>query len=132
MICANCGNNVEGNVRACPRCGYQTTEQVPQAVNYYSAPVGLSMSGMAIASLVLGIISIPSCVCYGIPSIVCGILAVVFARKADEAVANGLAAPNSKGLAMAGRICGWVGLSFGLVYILFLIVVIVMTVIQRP
>ena len=81
-------------------------------------------SGHAVASLVLGIISIPTCLLYGIPSLICGILAVVFASTASREIAAGRAAPTSAGMASAGRICGWIGigLSIGVGVILLVII----------
>jgi hypothetical protein len=67
-------------------------------------------SGFAIASLVLGIASIVACMCYGVPSLICGILALVFHANAMRDINSGSAAPDSAGMARAGRICGIIGL----------------------
>jgi hypothetical protein len=76
-------------------------------------------SGQATGSLVCGIIAvsgIPLGCCCGIflvAPIVSGILAIVFAGRANEAIAMGLADPASGGKARAGRIMGIVGLVLG-------------------
>lgn len=85
-------------------------------------------SGRAIASMVLGICSIVTCFMYGIPSLVCGILALMFAKKAEHAIAAGEAPESSRGMLKAGRVCGWIGLSLSIVYLLFIIIYVVIIV----
>ena len=79
-------------------------------------------SGMAVASLVLGIGSIPLCILWGVPTLVCGILALVFASSARRDVEAGLAAPSSLGMARAGRICAIVGLVLAVAFWAIMIV----------
>jgi hypothetical protein len=100
----------------CIRCGYilygmNTQQRCPEC----GTPVWASYtpdktSGYAIASLVLGIISIWACMAYGVPGLVCGILAVVFARMAENQIDRGQASPASFRLIRPGRICGWIGI----------------------
>ena len=74
--------------------------------------------------LVLGICSIfPGCVCYGVPGIVCGIIALVLSSKANKLIqANpGMYDDSSKQLVKAGRICAIIGLSLSILFFLFLI-----------
>ena len=61
----------------------------------------------------LGILSLVSS-CLGI---VLGILAIAFAGTADRQVQAGIASPNSKGMATAGRVCGIIGLILGVVWL---------------
>jgi hypothetical protein len=68
------------------------------------------MPGLAIASLVLGIVSLPLCMCYGCPSLICGILACIFGYMVLGQIKQGAAPPNAKGLSIAGMICGVVGI----------------------
>ena len=68
-------------------------------------------NGYAVASLVLGILSIVTC-CLGL---ILGILAVVFANKAIKLGYKG-------SLANAGRICGIIGLVIGAIIVLYYIV----------
>ncbi|MFB3894377.1 MAG: hypothetical protein ACE15C_20425 [Phycisphaerae bacterium] len=84
-------------------------------------PVQLPTSGFSIASLVLGICSIVTCACYGIPSLVCGILGIVFAGKVKQAVDAGTASESSRGLAKAGLICSIIGIVIGLGYAVVII-----------
>ena len=68
----------------------------------------------AVAVLVLGICSIfPGCFCYGVIGVVCGIIALVLAKK-DMAAYN--SSPESYNIASfnnlkAGRVCAIIGLS---------------------
>lgn len=83
-------------------------------------------SGTAIASMVLGICSIVTCMAYGVVGLACGILAVYFAKKGENAIAAGTAPESSRGMLNAGRICGWVGiclssLMFVLIILYFLV-----------
>lgn len=81
----------------------------------------------ATAVLVLGIVSIAMCWCYGLISLVCGIIAVVLGSKG---VAAYKANPSAYTLSSynnlkAGRICGIVGLSLGALYLIIVIIYIV-------
>ncbi|WP_118949636.1 CCC motif membrane protein [Taibaiella helva] len=78
----------------------------------------------ATAVLVLGIISIVGCFCYGIIGTICGIIALVLGSKAKKLYQSNpdLYTPSSYKNMNAGRICGIVGLSLSALYILFLIV----------
>tara|TARA_R110002111_G_scaffold244368_1_gene306468 strand:+ start:337 stop:678 length:342 start_codon:yes stop_codon:yes gene_type:complete len=93
-------------------------------------PFGMNnqTSGKAIASMVLGIISIVTCMGYGIIGMPCAILAIIFAKKARLAIRAGTAPPSSQGMASAGRVCGWIGVvlnSFMLIYLLVVIVILI-------
>jgi hypothetical protein len=75
--------------------------------------------------LVLGICSIfPGCICYGVPGIVCGIIALVLSSKANKLIqANpGMYDEGSKQLVKAGKICGIIGLSLSILFFLFIII----------
>jgi hypothetical protein len=96
-----------GGYQAYPPVGYQ----VP---GYGMAHNPTSANALGIVSLVLGILSIPlgCCSFFGlimpVPAIICGILGM---RKADQGQAN------NKGMAIAGLICGSVGLMISLIII---------------
>jgi hypothetical protein len=74
--------------------------------------------------LVLGILSIfPGCFCYGILGIILGIIALALGSTANNKIKEN---PNrytesSKQLVKAGRICGIVGLSLSVLYIIILL-----------
>jgi hypothetical protein len=74
--------------------------------------------------LVLGIVSIALCWCYGIIGIACGIIALVMAGKAK---ATYLASPDTFTVSSynnmkAGRICALIGTILSSLYIVFIIV----------
>lgn len=85
----------------CPECG-STVQQF--------APSNALYSGLAKVSLILGIISMLTWLAYGVLGLPCGILAVVFAKKARRAVQAGTAPVSSLGMATSGKVCGWVGI----------------------
>jgi len=79
------------------------------------------------AILVLGIISIALCWCYGIVAITCGIIAIVLGNKA---IALYKANPSAYTLSSynntkGGRICAIIGLALGALYIVFIIIYLV-------
>lgn len=78
----------------------------------------------ASAVLVLGIISIPTCICYGIVGLILGIIALVLSSKAMQLYK---ASPESYSLSSyknlnAGRICAIIGTILSGLYFLFIIV----------
>ena len=77
----------------------------------------------ATPALVLGIISIPSCFCYGIVGLTTGIIALALSNKAIKmykATPSKYTKTSYNNL-KAGKICALVGTSFSLLYILFVI-----------
>jgi len=97
----------------------------------YYQPIPLPTSGYAVASLVLGIASLALCLFYGLPSLVCGPLALVFSNMAGKDIRAGKVNPSSAGLAKAGKICGLIGLLLGIFFILTMVLVIVFAVSQH-
>ncbi len=75
------------------------------------------------ASLVLGIISIVGCGLYGIPGLVCGIIAISLHNKDKKVYATNpnLYAHSFKN-SKAGYICGIIGLSLSILFMIFIIV----------
>ncbi len=119
--CLSCGYNIVGLRlgERCPECGTQVMQFASQTTQ---------SSGKAITSMVLGIVSIVTCMAYGIIGLPCGIIAVVFAKKARLAIQAGTAPVSSQGMATAGRVCGWIGIvlsSLMVAYLLFMILVFV-------
>ena len=106
--CMRCGYSLRGLTmdKHCPECGTPIWGSVQPH----------QTSGLGIAAMVLGIVSIPSCILYGIPSMICGILAIVFARQAERQVERSQASVSSLGMIKAGRICGWVGVGLSLAF----------------
>lgn len=76
----------------------------------------------AISVMVLGIISIVGCGFYGIPGLVCGIIALALHRKVKAIHDSDPAAyARSYRFARAGYICGIVGTCLSATFMLFLI-----------
>jgi uncharacterized membrane protein len=76
----------------------------------------------ATAVLVLGIISIVTCCCYGFLSIILGIIALVLAKKDMQLYrANPQAYSNYSNL-NTGRILAIIGVSLGALYLIYIIV----------
>ena len=99
--------------------------QTHQAQNpgnyYYNSP--LNNLPNATAVLVLGIVSIPTCFCYGIVGLACGIIALVLAKsdfallKAHPEKYTQVSVKNLQ----AGKTCAIVGVSVSGVFLLFII-----------
>ena len=103
------------------------------SVSRYDRSSGPPMTnGMAIASMVMGILSIPSCFCYGIPSIIFAVLGLIFASVATKQMSRGGYASSSRGMNTAGKICSYVGLTLGILYILFFVIMIIIAVNSPP
>ncbi len=78
----------------------------------------------SVGVLVLGILSIVFCWCYGIPGLALGIIALIMAKKANTLYIN---SPESYSESSyknmrAGRICAIVGLCLSSVYAIFIII----------
>lgn len=109
-LCPNCKNPVDDNMTICSNCGYSLgsrgdspfTNNMPP----YSSPAKPINNSFSIASMVLGIISIPlSCCCYigAIPAI----LAIIFGFIARDQIAKSYGAQTGDGMALAGIITGF-------------------------
>ena len=136
LKCEKCGEMVKANhVDAglsgnCPGCGASILIRAgdsilpelpkvtppPPPLPIPSQTVGQT-NGFAIASLVLGILSIIPGVYLG--GLVMGILAIVFSRMATTRINATPGRMNGQGLATAGLITGIVGLSLSVMIILF-------------
>lgn len=102
----------------------------PQTPNYTNPNNGNSFMPQknlpnAVAVLVLGICSIfPGCFCAGLIGIICGIIALVLAKK-DFALYNTNSndyTPSSYNNLKAGRVCAIIGLSLSsLVFLIYVI-----------
>ena len=78
----------------------------------------------ATAILVLGIISIVGCFCYGVPGLICSIIAMVLASKARKLVeaSPGLYSEGSIKNMKTGRICALIGLGLSILCLLIFII----------
>ena len=95
----------------------QTATSTPQAPIQQSVPYSTSV-------LVLGIIAIVGCFCYGLPGLVCGIIAIVQSNKGKVAYnlnPSIYSVASLKNL-NAGRICAIIGLCLsGILFITVLV-----------
>ena len=82
----------------------------------------------ATVSLVLGILSIPGCCCYGILGLILGIIAWVLAKSDIKKfyLHPGAYSESSLKNAKAGKVCGIIGTILGLIYLVIIIVFIAM------
>lgn len=93
-------------------------------MNQYSQFGGGQTVPNSVGVLVLGILSIVFCWCYGIVSIILGIIAIVLANQGEKIYQQNPAAyaqasyKNMK----AGKICAIIGMSLSGLYILFLVI----------
>ncbi len=99
--CTFCGYELSGLLvtQSCPECGKPI----------WDSNIRPPTSGLSIASLVLGIVSIASCILYGMPALITGPLAIIFGEIAVRQYKSGARGGNTKGFALTGRICGWIG-----------------------
>lgn len=135
MFCKNCGSENNDTDKFCKNCGQPLSAQEsqqegasgsaspdPTPVQYTSyrqeSPMDESApTGIAIASMVLGIVSIVFC-CFSVIAVACGIIAIVFAKKEEQ---RGV----SNGFIKAGFICGLIGSILGGLYLIYWIFAIV-------
>ena len=114
VYCTNCGCQLDGLHigEPCPNCATPVGTAGPRTGKG---------SGKAVASMVLGICSIVGCMFYGLPGLVCGILAIYFARGATRDVESGATDQSAMGMVSAGRICGIVGVSLSALAVVVMI-----------
>ena len=136
LKCEKCGEMVKANhldaglSGKCPGCGasilIRAGDNTPPELPKVTPPppplpippqTAGQTNGFAIASLVLGILSIIPGVYIG--GLVMGILAIVFSRMATTRINAAPGRLNGQGLAIAGLITGIVGLSLSVMIILF-------------
>lgn len=115
--CAHCDYPLRGLTAGalCPECGTPVLESLR------ATPERLRTSGLAITSMVLGIISVAGCIVYGLPSIFCGPGAIVFWWLAKREINEMKVGGASKGIALAGLITGILGTLLGGLALFFII-----------
>lgn len=119
--CMACGYNLTGVAIGgrCPECGHAVAPSFNR--------VNLPTSGLAITSMVLGICSIPACVCtlfpfMSFPPFILGVLAIIFSIPAYRQVKRGQCSAGSSGLATAGLVCGIIGTLPGIfIFMMFVV-----------
>ncbi len=75
----------------------------------------------ATASLVLGILSIPTCFCYGLLGLILGIIAIVLGKKAKKVYAENPELYTGVGNAKAGYVTGVIGVILGAIYLAIIV-----------
>jgi len=121
LVTCECGKQFQakdenvGRRFNCPNCDREVTVPKPDANPYYEPaghPIGpVKTSGNAIASLVLGILSVLGCIFFtGIPAVICGIMSLSSIGKSNGRL-------EGKGLAIGGIVTGGIGSVFSLLAI---------------
>ncbi len=112
ISCVNCSYDLRGLTAGhrCPECGLSVAQ---------SFQGGSGISGFAIASLVLGIVSF--LLVWG--GIITAPLALHFARRAKQDMIAGRASPGSRGLATAGVVLAWAWMGIAFLMLGFLTLV---------
>jgi len=105
MICPNCGaENPEGK-DFCQDCGAPLTEPVPAPSSppVYTTPEAPTTSGLAVASLIMGIVG------WFLLPLVGNVLAILFGHMAKREIAQSGGRLTGEELAMVGLILGYIG-----------------------
>jgi hypothetical protein len=82
--------------------------------------------GMAIASLILGIVAFPGICCYGVLGVAFGVTALILGRISVRKIRASNGMIGGYGLAQAGWICGLAAAILGAIYGIFNIAVIIL------
>jgi len=98
MTCPRCGKEMPEGARLCPECSQAFAGMTPEP-----APPRARTSGLAIASLVLGILGL-------LP--LCSLLALIFGVWALVAIGKAKDRLRGQGLAIAGTVLGGLGVLF--------------------
>ena len=92
MYCSKCGQENPDGARVCRACGAALIQSTMQ-----SPGIGVKTSGMAIAALVLGILSMFTCGLTTIPAIILGIVSLVKIERSGGSLSG-------RGFAIAGMV----------------------------
>lgn len=100
--------------------------QYTQDTQYAPPPLAPTTPGLAIASLILGIAAIALFLCCNLVGIISGILAVIFGHISMSRIKKQPDIYTGRGLAAAGLITGYIGISLNIIItivgIIFLVV----------
>ena len=88
----------------------------------YGSPQQRPTDGMAITSLVLGILAFPGICCYGIVGLPLGIAALILGRMAVGRIGKSGGAVGGYGIAQAGWICGLIAAGISAIVLLVWVV----------
>lgn len=90
-------------------------------VSYQPVPSVQPNAPYAVASMVCGIISCVVWVCYGVPGLVLGIIALVLGNKGRAAIEANPNAYGGQGMVTAGRVTGIIGIIVSILYVIAVI-----------
>jgi hypothetical protein len=79
----------------------------------------------ATTALVLGICSIVGSCCWGIPGLICGIIALIISKKDKQLLSENPNGYSDVGNLNAGRICAIIGICLSALYLIFVIIYLV-------
>jgi len=125
-ICPKCGYSNEELAAVCSGCGSSLNDGAEMTGQFNTnesndLPVQARTNGFAIASLVLGISSLPLvCCCY--IGVLTGILAVVFGFLAKNKINSSNGLQKGNGMALAGIILGFAGIGFTIILLIIAMV----------
>jgi hypothetical protein len=91
------------------------TQSPPPLVQPPPGPPAPRTNGLAIASLVLGVIALPGsfgCCCFGL-EFVPAVLAAIFGHVALSQIKRSQGQMDGRGMAIAGLVCGYAALAIG-------------------
>lgn len=127
--CISCGYDLAGleSAKICPECGAKTELLVDKS-NYIKIIAIISMAvGVSSVLVAIGPIRLRSHYLWQVFGVFAGVVAIVFASKVRRAIRAGQAPSNYLGVALAGRVSGWIGLVVSLVIAAYLMFGIVLT-----
>ena len=104
--CSRCGAQSSINSNNCKACG------MPFTMEGTTVEASGTSNGFCVASLVLGIIGIPACVTFIVP-----VLAVIFGVIGLTQISRNKGEGGGKGMAIAGVVCGGIGLVLFMVWV---------------
>ena len=79
----------------------------------------------AVATLILGILSIVGGCCYGIPGIIMAIIALVISSNSNKLLKANPEGYSDAGNHKAGRICAFIGLGISALYFIIIVIYVV-------
>ena len=101
--------------------GQPVAQSYGQQPGGYGGPKPPNAQGLAVASMVLGIVSI-FLLCFWPIAVICAITGLSLGGVALSKINKGVVPPDGKGMAIAGVTCSLVGLAISVVVLVFVIV----------
>src|SRR5262249_15387814 len=105
-----------------PPFGYGPPSAGAQSQPPMHGPVSRS-NGLAIASMVLGIVSLAIAVFAFFMSWIGSVLALIFGYVANRRIARAQGTQSGRGMAIAGIVLGWIGSAFAIVIVTAIVLV---------